>query len=271
MAGMVGGKYTGMKRVYEPTLYLKERVSTAIARIKQFEPVEGYYLADSGGKDSSVVLRLSEMAGVSFDSHYAFTTVDPPQLLRFLREYHPGTEWHRPKRSMWQLIVDMRMPPTRRSRYCCDHLKERLGGGRVVLTGMRWAESRNRSGRMMVHACLKDKTKIFVNPIIDWLESEVWDFIKTYDVPYCLLYDEGFDRLGCVLCPVQSSKKRERDATYFPKFKAAYMSAFAKMIDARIEAGKTKGDWRTAEDVMKWYLSDGKGKKKDDGTLPLFS
>ena len=271
-AGMVTERCIGMDRVHKPTLYLPGRVSTAIARIREFEPQEGYYLADSGGKDSSVILRLAEMAGVSFESHYAFTTVDPPELLRFLREHHSETEWHRPERSMWQLIIDMRMPPSRRARYCCDKLKERLGGGHYVLTGMRWAESRNRSGRKMVQACLKDKTKIFVNPIIDWLEHEVWDFILTHNVPYCSLYDDGFERLGCVLCPLQSSKKRQRDAEYFPKFYKAYMSAFAKMMEARVKAGKTKGSWRTAQDVMDWYLSDGKGGSTDDSSqMPLFS
>ena len=261
-----------MDTMKEPTLYLPEKVRIAIARIREFEPTDGYYLADSGGKDSSVVLFLSQMAGVAFQSHYAFTGVDPPELLRFLREHHKETEWHRPERSMWQLIIKSRIPPSRRMRYCCDKLKECYGFGRTVLTGIRWAESRNRSARGMVHPCLKGRGKSYVNPIIDWLEHEVWDFIRTYKVPYCSLYDEGFTRIGCVMCPLESSKKRQAEAVRFPGFYKAYMRTFEKMLEERRKAGK-EGSWRTEEDVMDWYLSSGKGKKsgEDENQLSLLA
>lgn len=256
----------------EPTLYLSEKVDIAIARIRQFEPLEGYHLADSGGKDSSTVLALAQMSGVKFDSHYAVTTVDPPELLRFLRKFHPETEWHRPEKSMWRLIIEKRIPPSRRFRWCCAKLKERLGSNRIVLTGIRSAESRNRAGRKMVHPCLKDGTKIFVNPIIDWLQHEVWDFIRTYEIPYCTLYDEGFERLGCVMCPLESHNKRKKEAERFPGFYKAYMRTFEKMLEERRRAGKI-GSWENAKQVMDWYLSSGMNRSKSDDPdqLPLFS
>ena len=42
----------------------------------------GYWLAFSGGKDSIVLHRLAEMAGVKFDAHYGLTTIDPPELVQ---------------------------------------------------------------------------------------------------------------------------------------------------------------------------------------------
>lgn len=137
------------------------KVDLAIRRLKAFEPPDGYYVAFSGGKDSQCVYHLCKMAGVKFDAHYARTSVDPPELVYFIREHYPDVEemcqhysdgkpQHyypdgRPKpMTMWSLIEDHTIPPTRKARYCCSSLKEPGGAGRVVVTGVRWAESANR-------------------------------------------------------------------------------------------------------------------------------
>lgn len=112
----------------------RDKVKTAIDRLQAFEPQEGYYVADSGGKDSTCVVKLCEMAGVKFDAHYHATTIDPPQLVRFIRKHHPATEIEKPEHTMRELIIKNQMPPTRLMRYCCQHLKELHGQGRVVVT-----------------------------------------------------------------------------------------------------------------------------------------
>lgn len=65
----------------------KTKVETAIERIKTFEPPEGYFLAFSGGKDSVVIKALADMAGVKYDAHYNITSVDPPELVRFVKTF----------------------------------------------------------------------------------------------------------------------------------------------------------------------------------------
>lgn len=66
----------------ENTLFgIRDKVAESIKLIKEHEPAEGYYVAFSGGKDSVVVYRLMEMAGVKFDAHYHITTVDPPRII----------------------------------------------------------------------------------------------------------------------------------------------------------------------------------------------
>lgn len=62
-----------------------DKVQTAIDRLRAFEPEEGYYLAFSGGKDSVVIKAIADMAGVKYDAHYNATTVDPPELVRFIK------------------------------------------------------------------------------------------------------------------------------------------------------------------------------------------
>ena len=70
----------------EQTIFgLVNKVDLAIRRIKLHEPPEGYYVAFSGGKDSCVILDLIKRAGVKFDAHLNITTVDPPEVIRFVR------------------------------------------------------------------------------------------------------------------------------------------------------------------------------------------
>ena len=105
----------------EETLFgAHDKVAKALQRLRTFEPPEGYYLAFSGGKDSQCVYHLCKEAGVKFDAHYSHTTVDPPEVIYFMREHYPDVIVDRHDTSMWQLIVKKGMPPTRMVRYCCD-------------------------------------------------------------------------------------------------------------------------------------------------------
>lgn len=139
---------------------LAGKVKMSIERIKGFQPRdgEGYYLAFSGGKDSVVCKALLEIAGVKYDAHYRVTSVDPPELVQFIREKHPDVDREIPRYeddfrythlagkpiTMWNLIPWKLTPPTRIIRYCCQYLKESGGDGRMTVTGVRWAESTNR-------------------------------------------------------------------------------------------------------------------------------
>lgn len=136
-----------------------DRVQTVIDRLRNFEPPEGYHLAFSGGKDSQCIYHLAKQAGVKFDAHYAVTSVDPPELVRFIKQQYPDVHFDIPHDksgkpvTMWSLIASQVMPPTRMARYCCAQLKETAGQGRLVVTGVRWAESvRRKNSRHLVDA-----------------------------------------------------------------------------------------------------------------------
>lgn len=128
----------------------RTKLDTAIQRLKSFEPPEGYFVAFSGGKDSQCIYHLCKMAGVKFDAHYHVTSVDPPELIYFIREHYPDVIWDFPRDengrriTMWNLIPKRGVPPTRLARYCCESLKESGGTGRMTVTGVRWAESPRR-------------------------------------------------------------------------------------------------------------------------------
>lgn len=257
---------------------IQDKVEMAIRRLKAFEPPEGYYLCFSGGKDSQCIYHLAQMAGVKFDAHYAVTGIDPPELVYHIKKYYPDVIFDYPKDAngkrvtMWSLIVECNGGPSRRQRFCCAKLKEPGGQGRVAVTGVRWAESKNRAdshdvvdfqnrpaetrriaeeqgvnyrlnkhgsvimnddnddARRMVEQCYRTR-KTIVNPIVDWDETDVWEFIRSNNIPYCRLYDEGFTRLGCIGCPLAGKKKMIRDFERYPKFKRLYAMAFERMIN----------------------------------------
>ena len=298
---------------------LQKKVQESIDRIKNYDPLsfsgkDSYYLAFSGGKDSVVCKALLEMAGVKYDAHYRVTSVDPPELVRFIKEKHPDVVRDVPRYTeygdgayggedvvgkpitMWNLIPHKLMPPTRLVRYCCDFLKESGGDGRLTITGVRWAESINRrkkQGIATVHGSTKiakeladnpyfrmtgnngavlvndnaesrevldactTRFKTCLNPIIDWDDKDVWDFIRAEGIPYCELYNEGFHRLGCIGCPLEKKHGREREFLRWPKYKNSYLFSFSKMLQHREEKGLMSGTWRMgtrAEDVFNWWM-----------------
>lgn len=292
---------------------MSEKVFKSLERLKAFEPEEGYYLAFSGGKDSVVCKALLDMAGCKYDATYRVTSVDPPELVRFIKNEYPDVKREVPRYSdtgkpitMWNLIPKKLMPPTRLVRYCCQFLKESGGDGRMTVTGVRWAESSNRQqnqgivtfygknndlkrkigenmdfsvtmrggivltndneeSRRVVESCYK-RHKTTVNPIIEWDDRDVWDFIKSERIPYCELYDEGWHRLGCIGCPIAQQRGREREFLRWPKYKNAYLNAFAKMIEARKarhELHPEKTVWSQAHgavnnptpmDIFNWWM-----------------
>ena len=302
---------------------VRDKVEVSIRRLQAFEPPEGYYVAFSGGKDSQCVYHLCQMAGVKFDAHYARTSVDPPELVNFIRDFYPDVKMEaqhyddgkpehyyadgKPKPiTMWSLIADHTLPPTRKVRYCCASLKEPGGGGRIVVTGVRWAESANRrkahgvvgfqgkpvgtrkiaerneanfklnkhgevimnddndANRRTVEQCYRTR-KTMVNPIVDWTDEDVWDFLNGNGIPHCCLYDEGFTRLGCIGCPLSGRKNMERDFERWPKYKELYIRAFQRMIDNhpgqikildpnaqtkfKLDIGSTTGSWKATDEA----------------------
>jgi phosphoadenosine phosphosulfate reductase len=226
-------------------------VQVAIDRIRAHCPPEGYWLAFSGGKDSTVVYALAQMAGVAYDVHYQVTGIDPPELVEHIRDHYPGVKFERHERSIWRWIETSGLP-TCINRWCCRALKEGGGAGRTVLTGVRWAESSRRRQRRMVEPCYRDDRRLFVHPIIDWSDTQVWQFIRSHHLPYCQLYDEGFRRLGCVMCPCSSRSDTARGARRWPKIAEAWRRA-AYRAWARQTPGMQK--FETAEDYWQWWLS----------------
>lgn len=267
---------------------------TAIERLKAASEMSLQYYKQplvvciSGGKDSSVITELAIRAGIPVEFMHSHTTADAPETVRFVRSEFKRLEelgyqctlnmpTYKGKRvSMWSLIPQKLMPPTRIARYCCSILKEQGGSGRFIATGVRWAESASRrknrgafeagrdiilnndndDKRMLFENC-RLKSKRVVNPIIDWKDNDVYDFLEDAKCQMNPLYADGKCRVGCVGCPMARKKVREAEFHRWPKYKKLYLMAFDNMLKERQRRGKLEGSWRvgtTAQDVFNWWM-----------------
>lgn len=112
----------------------------------------------------------------------------------------------------------------------------------------------NDESRRMVELCYRTR-KTIVNPIIDWTDEDVWEFLNHYGCKSNPLYECNFKRVGCIGCPMAASH-RKYEFEMYPKYKIAYIKAFDRMITRRIERGLPVNDsWKTGEDVFNWWMN----------------
>lgn len=277
----------------------------AIARLREASDMSlKFYklpliITTSGVKDSSVCVHLAERAGIPFEVMHNHTTADAPETVYFIRQDLRRLEdkgikcfvnmpvYKGVRTSMWNLIPQKLMPPTRLVRYCCSVLKERGGAGRFITTGVRWAESTKRKNTRGIYETMpSDPTKKIIlnndnddrrrlfetctikakrvcNPIIEWTDADVWDYIEAEKIPVNPLYGCGFSRVGCIGCPIAGTAGRQREFARYPKYQEMYIRAFDRMLEERQRRGKMQGSWRagtTGRDVFHWWM--------EDGTLP---
>lgn len=279
-----------------------DKLDKAVERLKLAAQMsETYYqkpliVTTSGGKDSDVCLALAKIAGINYEVQHNHTTADAPETVYHVRDTFRRLElggvqctinWPTYKGSpvtMWSLIPQKLMPPTRLVRYCCDVLKEGGGAGRMITTGVRWSESAKRKNsrgiyetmpidrkkkvtlnndnddtRQLFENC-KLKAKRVCNPIVDWTDNDVWDFILFAKVNVNELYNCGFSRVGCIGCPMAGKKGRMIEFKKWPTYKRSYIRAFDEMLKKLIEKGKIEITWRMMEngiDVFHWWMEDG--------------
>ena len=280
----------------------RTKLEIAIQRLKSFEPPEGYFLAFSGGKDSQCIYHLAQMAGVKFEAHYHVTSVDPPELIYFIREYYPDVIFDVPhdrngKRiSMWSLIRNAKMPPTRIMRYCCERLKETNNDGRMTVTGVRWAESARRRANQGVAVIVgKPKTtqKMADELGVDYNISKSDSLVMNEDndenrrlAEFCyrtrkmLLNpivdwtdDEVWEFLNDIVkmphcCLYDEGYKRigcigcpmagaKEQKRGFERY-PKFRALYVRAFDRMIENYEKKTDrgWQNGEEVMRWWLNE---------------
>lgn len=274
-----------------------DKVDVAIMRLREASQMsqqvygKPLVVTTSGGKDSSVCLSLAEKSGIQFEVQHNHTTADAPETVSFVAEDFKRLEskgvkctvnypYYKGKRiSMWSLIPQKLMPPTRLMRYCCEVLKEQSGVGRFITTGVRWDESVSRkknrgiyeAGRNLILNNDNDekrtlfenctlKSKRVCNPIVDWTDRDVWDYIASEHLTINPLYQCGYTRVGCIGCPMARTKHRQREFARYPTFKKNYIKSFDRMLEERKRRGRTQGSWNagaTGEDVFHWWVEDG--------------
>jgi phosphoadenosine phosphosulfate reductase len=234
----------------------------------------GFHLAFSGGKDSMVIYELCKMAGVKFRPVMQVTTLDPPELMRFIRKNYPDVIMERPEINFYNLIIKKMALPTRRMRFCCEYLKEQAGAGTVTIIGIRRAESNQRakrneleiSGRKYSNSldqfnidnknqilCIHGKDKILLSPIIDWTHHDVWKFIRGHNLEYCELYDQRYTMIGCMFCPMASVKTKRLDLKRYPGVEREIKKSIRTLVEKNNYGSDLGCD---VDDIFDWWISN---------------
>ncbi len=240
----------------------------------RLDPENGFWLAFSGGKDSQALYHVAQMAGVRFKAHMNLTSVDPPEVIRFVKRQYPDVELIRPRMSIYDMAKKKHFLPTRTFRWCCAKFKEISGAGKVTLIGIRKEESARRAKRGEVSTsikgkrneesfdqwseheekmvtCVEGKDKILVSPIIHWTERDVWEFLNENGIPHCELYDQGYTRIGCICCPMSGPRQKRKEIERWPHVKRNWLKAIQWFIDY----GYIDHNFCDAETGFKWWIS----------------
>ena len=257
---------------------LSEKIEQAIDLVGMYEQnaidlnEDGYWLAFSGGKDSIVIKEIARLSKKKYKCYHNFTSIDPPELIRYIKKYHAEVEWNRPKIPMMvRLTQRTNGPPTRLSRWCCEEYKEGGGNHSGKIVGVRAAESPRRADRWEAFMPgLKGDKGFYLCPILYWTDQDVWDFIRLQDLPYCELYDEGFKRLGCVGCPLGGPKNMKREFERWPGYERGWRLAIEKYYNKLHGNKNNKGQDRwfekfgSSEGLWNWWVSGGEVDSSND-------
>lgn len=232
-----------------------DKIETAIERLRFNCKNKKVLCAFSGGKDSQCCYHLLKDAGIQFHAQYSITRFEPPELIKFIRENYPDVTFRRAyKMSLFEQISRHGLP-NRFFRWCCNAKHVKTEGYDIAVIGVRAQESSRRAKNWRTFGRKQDGS-YYVCPIFDWTDEDVWEFLNGKCLPHCRLYDEGYNRIGCVLCPL-SMRNHEKDIKRYPKIVNLLKSAFMKYY----ENMKAK-DFTTSRGIVVRYL-----KETDPNTL----
>ena len=263
----------------QPSLAAKIRYSVDLIRKSEkmalrLDPENGFWNTFSGGKDSQVLYHLVKVAGVKHKTHMNLTSVDPPEVIRFVKTQYPDVELIKPRMSIYEMAKKKHILPTMHVRWCCAEFKETGGAGKVTLIGIRKEESARRAKREEVStnikgkrneesfdqwseheekmvACVGGKDKILVSPIIHWTERDVWEFLNANGIPHCELYDQGYHRIGCICCPMSNIRQKRKAIKRWPHVKRNWL----KTIQWLKDNGYSSHSEESAETNFQWWIS----------------
>lgn len=260
---------------------LKDKIKHSIELLKRGEKLalslseQGYFVAFSGGKDSQVMLDLVKKSGVKYVAYYSVTSNDPPENVYFIREKYPEVVFIHPEKNYYKLISEKGLP-TVMKRYCCERMKERLGVGMVVLTGVRAEESRKRAAYSEFavvsrrkenigvertleevteaeHQCIKGKDKVMLRPILQWTERDIWSYIYSENIPVNPCYNL-VGRVGCMFCPFSSKANIALYEQRYPRFRALIIRSLERYLDNCRSRG-SELLLGSAEEYYQWWKS----------------
>ena len=117
----------------------------------------------------------------------------------------------------------------------------------------------NAESRRLVEMCYRTRSNL-INPIIDWTDEDVWEFLRSQGCESNPLYKKGFRRIGCICCPLGGAKNMKKELSIWPTYRNAYVRAFDRMLEKTPKEKRERREkelgWIDGEHVMRWWVGD---------------
>ena len=199
--------------VAKNAFHLKNMERTAVREIRQNLSLKPTINCSfSGGKDSTAVWHIAQKAGVE-KAFFIDTGLEFPETIEFVKSQN--VEFISKAGNFWQ-AVEKAGPPAKDHRWCCKllklnplkvHLNET--GECLTVQGNRWYESWNRAELEAVTQNPNNPLQLNISPIRSWRALDVFFYLWLKEVPYNPLYEMGYERIGCYLCPAMLEAEQE--------------------------------------------------------------
>ena len=199
--------------VAKNAFHLKNMERTAVREIRQNLSLKPTINCSfSGGKDSTAVWHIAQKAGVT-NAFFIDTGLEFPETIEFVKSQN--VEFISKAGNFWQ-AVEKAGPPAKDHRWCCKllklnplkvHLNET--GECLTVQGNRWYESWNRAELEAVTQNPNNPLQLNISPIRSWRALDVFFYLWLKEIPYNPLYEMGYERIGCYLCPAMLEAEQE--------------------------------------------------------------
>ncbi len=199
------------------------KISNALVKLAELKDSNNY-VSFSGGKDSLVTLDLAMRVGIS-NVVFCDTTLEFDETVEYVKDiesyYGLKITTIKAPRDFFDLVENICVP-SRKCKWCCKVFKfgplTKFAIDNKIdnyITGLRSEESNKRR-----HYTSTDYNPLVpipqINPILDWNEKNVWDYIKKENLPINPLY-QFFDRIGCWICPNRTDDEWKIIKNNFPE------------------------------------------------------
>ncbi len=256
LAERIGGKYVVVRVFKEREGLLEERnswyqvlrVNEACILADESKAIRFVWRASrragktivsfSGGKDSSALLEVVRRSGVDHLIYFNDTGLELPETLKFVGEVGYDIVGDAGD-SFWRNVGRFG-PPARDYRWCCKVIKllptyralKSLAPG-LTLVGQRKFES---SARMRSPPIWRNRWLpgfLTGAPINEWSALETWLYLRLRSVRVNPLYERGFERLGCYLCPASRLSEFEKLKDWYPDLWERWFSFLSEYASKR--------------------------------------
>ncbi len=253
-------------------LTLFEKTASAVRELRVWERRAlgcdagvGFWGCAGAGPRSAVVRQLCKLAGVKVRWHFNESGLEPPEVADFVLAEIPDAVWEARPQGFLDAALDEVGVLKRRGCWCMREFKEWGGAGKVKLMGSRWAESLR--GRLLWETmrafdpgCSLGYSRVASwvwNPVMRWTDADILEFVQRGTLAVCQLDAEGFERTGCIGCPMRGRAALTRDFVRWPAIAGAWRRAFERLWERKRGSSMTGAEgslvaWPGIPGIHRW-------------------